>query len=259
VVCLLALPREVQGEGGYRENLCHYVRVLLFWAPTMYVLHGRIKKLPVWVPVALFDLALFLWAGFTFFPKPTLRLVITVGILVGIVGLVVLGVFIYDRNPDRIKKVATYGLVPLWGPLFCVLYALIWLYERNEKRLIRLRDWFFHAHVLRVVYPWTVAIAAYIAITAVFDLKLLIGTAEILGIGLGVGSVAVGLVLVADWLKERRATRRRVHNVVPIKHSAPARALGGAASGIKVAGHFAMAKKKGICPYISFKEEKRAA
>src|SRR5271166_5287519 len=106
---------------GYRENLCHYVRVVLFWAPLMWVRRGRIVKLPVWAYLVATAAGVLIWAGLTYWTDATVEVLMGVGAFLLIVGVVVGAVFVYDKNPKRVKKVAAVATVPLWGLVYLLI------------------------------------------------------------------------------------------------------------------------------------------
>lgn len=238
---------------AYKENLCHYVRVVIFWAPLMWMRRGRVFKVPVWSYLATAVIGALIAVGLTYWTDTMVTILIVVGAFLTLVGLIVLGFIVYDENPQRAKKVATVLTVPLWGPIALIGIAVMWLYELQEDRFNSAGRWFVQANYRTVVRPWTVLLLAGITTLGVLDLiKLLEVMAWLAGWCLVVG-VVTGLLMWVESFESRpafagAASPSRKPGVIR-------RAAKGTAGTVKVAGHYAMAKKKGICPFISFGSE----
>lgn len=236
---------------GYKENLCHYVRVLLIWAPIMWIRYGRIGKVPSWMPAALVIIAGVLWAGFTLIPTITQLVLIGVGVIAAAVGLFATGVLIHDKNPERAQRIVSAIFKPVTLPLSWAQGKIKRSFDLNEERIDGFIDWFFDTRVLRVVSPARVAFASFIALMAVLSPQFLFTVLVIMVVASAALGILTGVVALADWLDSRK-TRTGSDPKPP---GVVRKAAGGVTGTIKLGGHYVMAKKRGICPFISFKEE----
>jgi hypothetical protein len=245
---------------AYRENLCHYVRVVLFWAPLMWVRRGRIVKLPVWAYLVAMATGALIWAGLTYWTDATVEVLIGIGVFLLIVGVVVGVILVYDKNSKRAKKVAAVATAPLWGPVYLLIAGAIMLYERHEAGFDRFGRWFITANVRTIIRPWTVLIAMGLTAWGVFDIGSLAEFVATAAVFLGVIGGAVGVVMFVDYLLEHRK-EKRLSSVQsePSPPRMPRRAFTGVVGTVRVAGHYAVAKKKGVCPFITFDDGQSSA
>jgi hypothetical protein len=259
---------------GYRENLCHYVRVLLFWAPLMWFWNGqeshRVK--PWMIPAVPLGLAL-LATPFYFWLLGTLELLAWVGCVVAIVVIAIL----FQEYPKRMQTIAKWSTCWFWGPILgvgIVVFATGWVLWHGAFKYIGppLVRWFFKAHILWVVYPWTVALAAGISAAFYYEpRKSLVVLYFVLTVCF-ICACAVGLSMYADYLKKARiASYRSAYRAssyldlaqplavaaepepeVPVERKPfwLLRLMYGLASITMVAVHLFSAKKKKICPFI---------
>ncbi len=93
----------------HTENLCHFVRVLLWWAPGTFLAYAKPKKhltwLRPWMPMTLIATTISLILGFTYAPKKTweflLGIVLLSGGLFAFIGLILLAEFLHDRHLEK--------------------------------------------------------------------------------------------------------------------------------------------------------------
>lgn len=98
--------------GQRRENLCHYVRVVLLWAPLAWLAFAvpkkRLRWLRPWMPLALAVFATGLTISAMRWPTGTWELVVAIGIwLVGcaVLGAIVFGLVSYlDSDTHKRRK-----------------------------------------------------------------------------------------------------------------------------------------------------------
>ena len=226
---------------GYKENLCHYVRVLLFWAPLMWLRRGKIGKAPIWsVATAILTIPA-VYVAVTHKPQ----IVIAFISLVVIVVLATAGLFaeaaLKEKYPDRATRIGHHyrAAKKAIARPFKFAYSV---YDQAMK-------WFLFTHILRVVYPWSVLIIAGLIVGAflypIIDLYII---GPIVGIATIIGAL-IAYVLVMDMIDAIRARRS------PAGPSKGRRLLNGVRGTLMVASNYAMAKKKGICPFITFRDQ----
>ncbi len=123
-----------------RETLCHYVRVILFYAPAVWFLTGNTSKRRPWVRpwmvvVAVVGLST-LTACLAAWPGPTLVAVVKVAAGLGVsalaLGVVVGATWIIQQAEDRKAKRANQPTEDR-GPSFL---GVLWAYTKAAKRRV---------------------------------------------------------------------------------------------------------------------------
>jgi hypothetical protein len=138
----------------YRENLCHYVRVLLIWAPLRWFFKARVVGwLQPWLGALFVVLVAAVAALFTFKTQESLEGLLVVGVVVGIIVLGVVGanVGIYlDNNYDMEKRVKRF-----WKKFGSRVWSKIVGYAEATIK------WFFtRSYIVKGLAPVTVCIIA---------------------------------------------------------------------------------------------------
>lgn len=197
------------------------------------------------------------WAGLTYLTDVTIEVLIGIGVFALVVAVIIGLVYVVSKNEDRAKKVGIVLTAPLWGPIFLLLLAAEAIYDRYEAGFDRVGRWVRDANLFVVVRPWTVPIAAGLTAWGYFDLKSFLGFAAAMGILAAIIAIGVSAALGIDFVVERRKESRRAHVNRP--PSRPMRVVKGTVATAQVAGHYAMAKKKGICPFITFERQREVA
>lgn len=217
---------------GYRENFCHYVRVLVLWAPLKWFLYANvltvIRPWTVSLVASLFfalGIAVYLW------PDLALRtLFISLG---GGLGLTVIVGFL------------------------AVVIRMLSGSERLRQLGHRLDGWdravgnWFSDHEVYIgvgivlipvsLFGTVLGIVAY-----EHPILFAIGVACFTGLVVVLGLLAVPGYFLYEYLEERLATRPRTTPKV----MSFAR---GISEGVQITGQYIITKKRRVCPFIEFK------
>lgn len=258
---------------SYKENLCHYCRVVLFWGPWQWLKNGKNENSTVkpWM-IVLAPLALFgLYYGLKYETRLTWILLgsaLVLGVAVG--ALIGLGMFLADHNT------ALHRFFSALGEGFMKFGRMMKRFGRWTKPgFVAFGKWFAHAHVLKVVYPWTVATVAIITAALIYDP---LSSLMFLGVVAAVGVVIVGLVAVGLYLGDRHDKALNAYmeeNEYTYRWDAE-RAMKAArknrrfrrgvrkffvgfADGVMLIVRFVVAKKHGICPFIEIEQDNAEA
>lgn len=217
---------------GYKENLCHYWRVVMIWAPLRVFLRWhprRISWLFPWVVAAAvvgfggITAAVILAPG-AFLAGLLFVSSVTVGFLLWLVLL---------WQVDVHQKT----LVAFTSHLGSRIWRMI---GRPCRAVGRGFEWFLFTDLaLQTLYPWVLfLIVTWIALLAMFTSVVLIAT--------GCAFAAVGLLLSAHKL---------LLHVEEAEAAQPSRVKVDNGPGmIRVTGRFLVAKKHGICPFIEIEK-----
>jgi hypothetical protein len=213
---------------GYQENLCHYWRAVVIWAPLAWILTTNVtKRLPLWVVLLAAELV----AIFTV--SQLISTWLFLALFVQIVAFFVIPSFYSAPRSQRYYKRIGKTLQPL--AQLRAVSAVVRAFQAAGK-------WFFCTGYLRVVYPWTVAITAILVVESIFEPHVMIIFALIIGAIVGFLVLAGCVVYVVDEVKTslsfRRGGRTRPHHV---------------RDGLRLAATVASAKKRRVCPRIVFR------
>lgn len=245
---------------AHKENFCRYVRVLLVWAPLRWFFKGRIgRHVPPWAVglttgvLAFIGVALYLWPTTTL--KVLERLGIAVGVILGIALILVAVVYIYDRDPNKTKKVAMWTTSPIWIAPFLILAAALWVWDTFEDKF-RAFGRFLEHRVFFGIHPIAVLFTLWImAIVAIGFYKKPIVTAIFIGSLIGAVVIIIVSVIVVEKIKDWKAKKRMAQTWAGAKSKSKlARAYEGTADTVKLGATYIDSKKKGsrICPFIEF-------
>ena len=237
----------------YKENLCHYVRVLLIWAPLRWFFRGSLGKARItpWA-VALIG-AFFTAVGVSFFiwGRTAIHVyLIGDGIAVAIViCLVLLGIgaeLAEDHNWDRkcrrfFKKTGDQAERPF-----------VWAWSKIGKFVEATCRWFFtHSYVVPGLAPVTVCIVAGLTVFAILAMHVFLIVLLAVGGAIAAICLFMGLIWSLFELNDRGKLER-------LKKMWPwfRRFVGGTSETVKLGVTYANTKKQGsrICPFIELNE-----
>lgn len=215
---------------NYTENLCHYVRVVLFWGPLSWFVHGRVTKHRIAPLVILVVLGMVtaLVLGFIFAPMNTLT-VLLFALLMG-ACFSGMGFTLYwaDAHPDKVAKFGN----NLWRVVSIPFRPVGWLFRKLQHEIGGLPAWAYVVGVLGLA-PFLFAPIEYLKIWA-FVLMIAVGALSVTG---------------CMYLKERIQRWRRARKSRPTVEKDE--------GGLSVAWRFAVAKKHKICPLIEVERDSR--
>lgn len=233
------------GLGGeppkFKENLCHYVRVLLFWAPLRYFLYQPIVR---FVTPAIATAAAAFIGGLTFvglyWPGNFMRGLTFTGIVLGLIVAAVaavLGLFEWsERFPKGFKLFWRWVFSPLWGSALGLKLACKWAVRRTYFVRHAFVGWYFYRFYFKVLNPSILTMLA--ALTAAFYLETDVMVKVLTVVGEWVGGVAIAalILMVLLWVKDRKGFWSGVKDTV------------------KLGATYMSTKKQGslICPFIEF-------
>jgi hypothetical protein len=206
---------------GYRENLCHYIRVLVIWAPLAWLLTARIARfLPVWLAIMLAELvgAFFIW--------PPLMAIL----VLEIVAFLYLPVFQPTDRQKRYFRRIRQSLEPIERLVAPPVQAI----GRGLKPPV---NWFLKSSVLVVIRPWTVVLTAIVVYLSIFQTWFIVDMLLLLA-GFAGLCLLIGLAM---------ATKDAIRGLMPYRYGPRRHHV---RETIKVAGHAVSAKKRGVCPFI---------
>lgn len=245
----------------YKENLCHYMRVLLFWAPQRWFWQGKIKGvIAPWAVTLIALIVALLSTTAVVATGPFLEGLVIFGVIAVVIA-VVLAVAAWtdksDENEEKAKKIAFWVTSPLWIFPYAFFCAGERLWETMDDGVEALVDWFFKRYYLVPgLAPATVcSIAALIAFgvfaTPVF-LKIAAGIGIFLAIVVGCCVVVLGPFIAIAILDDAGKLDGIKSGVPKLFKSA----INGTTDTVKLGYTYAMNKKEGsvICPFIEFEK-----
>lgn len=217
---------------GYRENLCHYMRVLLIWVPLFWFFKVPIYKgVRAWMPAGFILWLIAVWQ------IPPIR-----------TDLLVLPPLWTVFGYARFHEEQTNRFLRRIGPPF------VFIWNHGLKTFLW---WFLTARKLRVVYPWSVMVVIGLASTVYWLINSfgLIKSLVYVGIVIGTNVGVAFLIVTISWLSSVKESKRKQRPNWSSYSSTPQVNKCGTST-LKIAGHYVMAKKKRICPFINLPSEK---
>lgn len=218
-----------QSNGGhnkpaYRENLCHYMRVVLLWVPLFWSVKTRYRfgMRPVY-PVMIG-----LWSGIYYLLPDSLH---AFWVILSLVSTFYIGIFFLFRKKEAIDRFIDKISPPL---------ILIW-----ESGLDKAFAWFFKKKYWHI-RPFMVATILLLAVWGMYYPFTVLKLFGILGATTGAGAALVGILLLAFEISDKRKERRKKAQPNYYNFSYQK-----STSSVKLAGQFVMAKKRKICPFIN--------
>jgi putative Mn2+ efflux pump MntP len=242
-------------QGGkpapYKENLCHYWRVLLMWAPLKWLTSERIRGIAPWlIPAVPITLG---FIGFSVYRWPNgwltglLCTAMVIGFIAACVGVMVLNSEVSDQTKENMVK---WGTVPIWGVPYLLVLGMMWVYEKFEpefKAAGRFVERYLFFGFNPIVTVVLLAFAAFVS----FEFYSQPLTAGLWTIGIAAFIVAAFGLLIG-W-QASRYLRERLGRRLSARLSGIAE---GALDTVKLVYTVIDSKKKGspICPFIEFEE-----
>lgn len=226
---------------GYRENFCHYVRVILIWAPLLWLfkvpLFKRVRPWMIFTPGFIAGITVH---GAMVNPKTTwniwqvvLALLLVVALIFAAAGVIVYILYLLKIS-KKFRTIVTWILCPLWIPFYAVAWILVSLTERYAPIKV---FGTFAATLITLCYVaigvtrgWQAALHALL-FTVVATLEIIAALAAIVFVALLV------VLSVRGIYKSLTAPRRSL----PKKQ-------GG--STLKLIGQYIVARKRKICPLM---------
>lgn len=243
-----------QRHGGgnkptYRENLCHYMRVVFIWVPIFWMLKARIYKgvRPWMVSIVLLWSAVFLalpYNGQVVQLSGTIIAGVITSVLLGaVLGLIKL-INIADANDDRVIAFLDKVILPF--EKVGLFFAHLWKMAFGP---------FFKWFLLKSYYffkPWMVALASIYLAILVLSPPVGVGIVVVLIIA----AILIGAIITSALLMMTagKALRKKLRKRSSKKGAVLALEPKGTST-VKLAAHFVMAKKRKICPFINLPSE----
>lgn len=225
---------------GYRENLCHYVRVILLWGPLALFLHLHPKRAPYVRPATVTALLAILagaaWA-MIYHPGDLFAVLWRVLVVMALTALGTYLLYLIDRHKNDIKNWwiedgRGVGPVKKLGREFVLTFkGFVSACKKIGSAL---------AFKIGKVPVWTLLLAAVFAVGVYIDiivLWLVLGTIAFL---FGGGMVLLVANIIADALVDYLRSRRIQREYTEPRDEGI----------LKVGTRFVVAKKGKICPFI---------
>lgn len=217
---------------GYRENLCHYMRVIFIWVPLLWFftvpLFDRVRAWMITIIVLEF---VALW-----FER---------GVWLTALMCTGWGVFLYfDKyHKDGMRK---------FGRRVSPPFVFLWNHG-VRKALV-----FFFTFGRWGVYPWSLTL-----VTLLVAIGYLLGLNKVLEILKFVGMVALGIIVILAvlvFLYGLYTLVKKLRGESEPKpyygHHAPQRKSG--SSTLQIVSQYVMARKRRICPFITLSDKNRS-
>jgi hypothetical protein len=204
-----------------RENLCHYIRVLLFWAPMRWLFCGEVKEVPPYMAVGVAIYAVIFYASS-----------IIVGVAFTALVLTVVSVRLFKRRkPDRSKEIM------LKFKSVCGRISK----SRFTKWLVGEGYCGFTPFGIMLGVAVVVGVSLLIIFAPVVLLKIVVYLVIVV-VGI---SALVGMLIAYEKIKDRHVSK-------PIEQ----RSDGAVLDTLKLSATYLETKKAGsrVCPFISFED-----
>jgi hypothetical protein len=229
---------------AYKENLCHYVRVILFKVTWMKFIRRRLySTIPLWVaPVAALAVVIiaapfYLWPSGAWVALKWIGFVAAV--LAVVIGLICAYAYLYEKSPERTKRIGKWITSPIWIGPFLIIRALKWSAAKVGPAVDRFIGWFVYD-----VYP----LAITVGVPAVYSIyrwpHVWLRGLSIVGIGalLILGAITALIVIFGVASLVKKAWRESIKETLSLSAT------------------YLDTKKKGslICPFIEFEEAETA-
>ena len=209
---------------GYKENLCHFVRVLVFWAPWFWFTRQRLYA---WIRAWMLALVAAIFTFIAIFPKEALTIVLTL-LIMAAGGTVLIGM--------------TYLIGTTWKKSLYIRWDIEnvlswpWLAIKGDVAW----EWFWKTRYKTGIYPWSIFVTL-LWVSSFFWSRMVF---LVVLTGILVVCAFFLAVVAYVWAEEERITVAISHRTGtitrPIKN----------VTGLTVA--YVKSAKRKICPYISF-------
>jgi hypothetical protein len=237
-----------------RENLCRYVRVLLFWAPLAWFTRAKVNEVVRPWTITLTTVVLStLTVSAVLWPRGLIKVLLVLGIIAGYVGmiyLVIMGINYVDDHKVQAKGAFKSATFPFWFPARAAYRATLRGYHRYQHPLTAAYDWYTHPFFWYVTPFWVSALAVLVVLGIFVPIVFLFVVGAL---------VLAGIVVAWVYLVKRYRTGHPKREYQPV-----------VARRIRVAGYHAYrnvaetvtlgatavaTKKRGsaFCPFITFR------
>lgn len=219
---------------GYKENLCHCMRVILIWVPAMWFFKTRIYQ---WFRAWMATISLIFLAGLAFWLHPWITLGTTLGVIAAVAALIGLAEW-WKERPDQVGFFFKVVFFPIWFPSALVIVACELLFDK-PIRWVGTTLWGIPATLALFMF--------FVGVSDTVDwLKragIILGASILAGLAVTLALVAIGLLLIflGSTMVERPSERKY----------ARARPAKKGTSFVRMTGHYVLAKKRKICPFIT--------
>ncbi len=239
---------EKQFRYGRKENLCHFVRVLVIWAPLKWVFtqcYGRWFRPWMGFFAALITAAITL--GLINYPNTTLTILAAVVTAALIVAALLLVIHASEYHSHTFKKVVKIIFFPLWAPLYILTYAFAWICGKlSDLGVFSPIKWVFkHKIGHSWIRPWMILSALGYITLLIFPVTRSL-TLIVTAVTLVASATIAALVGIANGIHRLWNNRPHVYRQNPITQK-PLSSLRFALEAIKTFKH------NTICPYIEIK------
>ncbi len=246
-------------EPEYKENLCHYVRVLLIWAPQRWFWHGKIKGVVTpWVMALSAGIVAFAISAFFLWPSKAHEITWKGGVILGVL-LVVLGALAFAGELMENSELAAKAK-RLTKPVWFIPYKLyIWkepVWKAIGRGIRGAAKWFFERSYFTEEgpTPFIFALAAAVVVFAILETPIFL--AALLGIGVVAASFGGAVILFALIVFILAAVSEFLERKFKDDSSSIGRLASGTTDTIKLGVTYAKTKKQGsrICPFIELED-----
>ena len=221
-------------KNGYQENLCHYWRVVMFWAPINWFFDYQIAGVEWLLP---FTITLFVAAIATITAFLVLATTATLFALAVVIGVAILfGLIIFTGlwAQDHPKQWKAIWRKILWSWAKYPCKTIAWLFLHLVVSPV---EWYLNT------IPWLLPAILGVISVALYVYYCIVATVL-------VGLVTLSMVIVGGIIlflanKQKRNAIKRAGTVIKEKKDPGI---------IKIGWETAVAKKHKICPFISFKD-----
>lgn len=239
---------------SYKENLCHYWRVVIFWALARWFVNREFKEKWWLRPVSIFGVTtIVVGSGILayFFPLQMGIGVISLIAFVGLaIGLGFFSVWVTD-DPERNRKWKRgvwIALCVLTFPIWIIPYLLVKLCETRPMialghRLKKIWNWFWDNDFWFDV-PWGIYVIFTAIIASIIAATYIVGPIVLSWIG-GI-IVAIGFAMFVMWLVLGVLAPRVRNWILANKDQEKPKGT----STAKLAWGGVVAKKHKICPFV---------
>lgn len=201
---------------GFKENLCHYLRVVFFWVPLGWFFRQKVAgPLRPWQLVVLAGITQAivrgLIYGFAHFPEAMIHFFGLIGLIVAIVLAIVLIAYLFARYEKVVQAIAIVVLFPLWAPILSVAFVILILWEKVITPI------FFRRHSF-LAFVWIGTLLTLAAL--IFRFWGLEGL-RVTGVVLAIVACAIALIIITKnilpdvvrWIRYTLGLERRVRSL----------------------------------------------
>jgi hypothetical protein len=229
---------------AYKENLCRYVRILLFWAPLRWFFLGRFVWLltPAVVVSSIGLVYVSVWV-FTTWTSVSLRILEEAGILLGIIfaliAIIAILIALHDRYPQGLVMTLKWATSPIWIAPYLAGRGLRWVGHTAERPVETFIGWFFYRFYFRVLNPSLLLALAGVTLLSIYEPHVVLKVLEMAGIVIAAALAGLLALVLFMWIKDQDDFFKGVRET------------------LKLGEEYVQTKKQGsrICPFLEFEAE----